>query len=186
MIFETQEQLDAALEQWQGILRLRDWRVRARLTARADFVRQGAKGESHIYFDKQEALLLILDAPSVLSGSAKAMRDWDAQDMERTLVHELLHIYFHAFRPDEDEEKTAHDLWERAIEVMAERFVMLDRRSAELTTNQIDAPRTNGKTPRHVLKTPATSEEIVRTLGITKKQIAAAERAIEKIGRSAP
>lgn len=121
MIFSSQDQLDAALAKWQKILRLQDWEIRASIVNAGD--NGGNRGTCTVHFQLGAATIRI---SSHDSGDSSKEWDHERKDMELTLVHELLHIPFHSFRPKEDSLK--HELWEQAIEKTAWNLVALERR----------------------------------------------------------
>lgn len=118
-IILTQEQLEERLAYWQRVLRLQDWRVKARLVRERDFRNPGNQGECEWSLSTKVAIIRILDPVDYSPDCA-----W-LQDMERTLVHELLHLHFAPFRAESD---TAEDIsQEQAIDCIATGLVALYR-----------------------------------------------------------
>lgn len=85
MIYETQEQLNAALAYWQKVLRLQDWIIIAKIERMANMGNKA--GWCHWKTETKKAVIELLDPIDVI--------DWDFPlDHEHTLVHELLHLHF--------------------------------------------------------------------------------------------
>ena len=125
--YENQEQLDADLAKWQRILRLEDWHVWARLVYASEQTVEGSKGEVHIWEQKQEAAILILEKGALISQANPLLRNEPRiSDQEKTLVHELIHIRFWPFEP-KDPDSLEYALWEQAVETLAWSLVSLER-----------------------------------------------------------
>lgn len=86
MIFQNQEQLDAAVAKWQKILRLQDWDVK--VSIQPSTVMDTKKGSCHWWAETRIAIIKLLDPKDYRSCAA----EWEDFDQEHTLVHELLHI----------------------------------------------------------------------------------------------
>jgi hypothetical protein len=115
----TQEQLEERLAFWQKVLRLQDWRVRVRLVRQRDLRDPGNQGESEWVLENRAAVIRVLEPFDYPSDSV-----WP-QDMERTLVHELLHLHFAPFDAEPD---TAESIaQEQAIDCIATGLVALHR-----------------------------------------------------------
>lgn len=84
----TQEQLEESLTYWQEKLRLRDWIIKVKIARQRDMSLSDKLGEINFNVHTKTALISIID-PSDYD-------DWGEQDMENTLVHELLHLHFSA------------------------------------------------------------------------------------------
>ena len=125
MIYETQEQLDAALVKWQAILRLQDWNIDAKVQPLRDFQGDSVWARCHPKPKKKDAFIQLRDQAYYLN---EVEERWTRpRDMEVDLVHELLHIHFERFEPDE--EGMQFDAMEAVIETLARQFVMLDRQA---------------------------------------------------------
>jgi hypothetical protein len=74
-------------ENWQKILRLQDWLIYVEV-CRASDLPDGVAGHSKIDILKKRAVIAILD-----EGDYDPQSAW-AYDLEKTLVHELLHLHF--------------------------------------------------------------------------------------------
>lgn len=84
----TLDELKELCAKWQEILRLQDWNIEIRISRARDFEVENACGECSWVLPRKEALIRILDP---LDYSPNHVFP---QDMERTLVHELLHLHF--------------------------------------------------------------------------------------------
>ena len=96
MQFESQEQLNASLKEWQGRLGLRDWIIKAVLVdVFANNV--GASGHCFANFVAKTSTIRILQHSLSESGT-----DYIKFCSEQSLVHELLHcVLFGAILEDE-------------------------------------------------------------------------------------
>lgn len=114
----TQEQLEERLIWWQKVLRLQDWCVKVRLARERDFCHP-AQGESEWVLQTKVAIIRVLDSADYSPYCILP------QDMEKTLVHELLHLHFAPFNT---EKGTAEDVaQEQAIDCIATGLVALCR-----------------------------------------------------------
>jgi len=114
----TQEQLQALCQEWQAILRLQDWDVRCKIVRKRELEGERA-GECRWQLDTKQALIRILDPI-----------DWPTdcewpQDIEQTLVHELLHLHMAPFQPEHG--TLEHVTMEQAIKSIATGLVRLRR-----------------------------------------------------------
>jgi hypothetical protein len=94
-IILTQEQLEKKLEEWQKRLRLQDWIIKVRI-ARASELPEGSMACVRATLAKKTAGILILDPidyePDLML----------PQDMENSLVHELLHLHLEPIHMEDD------------------------------------------------------------------------------------
>lgn len=90
----TEAELQDACRYWQGVLGLQDWRIvlkRVRFSAYGS--EQKAKGgEVQVSHDKKTALIRITEPDDYNEQANRAIDG--PQDMELTLVHELVHLHF--------------------------------------------------------------------------------------------
>lgn len=113
------EELEALLFEWQDRLCLTEWDIVVKTVRRSEFGEED--NQADIIYNKlsAQAIIRILDPIN-----------WDNalfnQDMEKALVHELLHLMWHDFEPD-DEESREHTLWHRRLETTARIMVALKR-----------------------------------------------------------
>ena len=115
--------LEELLEQWKSILHLEQWDISLRIRRQKDFLEGDNQGEITFNRVERQAVIHILDPI-----------DWVDipfnQDMEETLVHELLIIYAD-FEP-EDSDSLQYILWHRIIDSMARVLVYLKRKGEAL------------------------------------------------------
>lgn len=115
----TQERLDALCREWQGVLRLQDWDVRAAIVRARDMELERVGGECIWVLEKREAAVHLLDPV-----------DWHPddppQDIEKDLVHELQHLHFAPFMSRDKDSLTAKTQ-EQAIESIAKALMTLKR-----------------------------------------------------------
>lgn len=90
------EQLQKKLFEWQKRLRLQDWLITIEIVRERDFSMEGVLGEVHWVLEKKMAKIKIIDPIDYPPDS------FEPQDMENTLVHELLHLHFAPFKYDGD------------------------------------------------------------------------------------
>lgn len=115
--------VDDLCRKWQEILKLNNWEVVVKLGRPDELSEPDREGECFVNLPKGEALIRLLDP--------KIPYDFTFQyDVEKVLVHELLHLSFAPFEPEED--SLRHDLWEQTIERMAKTLVAFQRRVENL------------------------------------------------------
>jgi hypothetical protein len=120
----TQEQAEALCLEWQETLRLQHWDIKLKI-ARGNGLDlpEGLQGRCEWVLKKRSAFIRLINP-----------MDWDKtilwpQDMERTLVHELLHLHFAPF--DEFPQDSAnHVAAEQAIDALSLALVNLKRKHA--------------------------------------------------------
>jgi hypothetical protein len=120
----TLEQAEALCLEWQRTLRLQDWQIKVKI-ARGNGLDlpEGIQGRCEWVIKRRSAFIRLLDPV-----------DWDKtclwpQDMEVTLVHELLHLHMAPF--DEFKVGTPKDVAvEQAIVAISNALVTLKRLSA--------------------------------------------------------
>lgn len=114
------DRLEELLEEWKSILHLGQWDIELRRSRQVDFLEGDNQGE--ITFNRVEcqAIVRILDPIDWVDTPFK-------QDMEKTLVHELLHLIYADFEP-EDSNSLQYTLWHRSIDSMARVLVSLKRK----------------------------------------------------------
>ena len=126
----TQEELEELCKQWTKILHLENWDIKLFICHEKDFTGHDNQGEIDYIMENGDASIKILHPDSYPNSPFE-------YDMEKTLVHELLHLHFAPFRP-EDESSLNFVLWERAIETMARIMVDLDRQSEPVIEFTLD------------------------------------------------
>jgi hypothetical protein len=114
----TQRFLDERLAVWQQRLKLQDWRVSVVMTRRGDLA-PGTLGGIRWDKPKKSAVIWVLD-PSDYRLPHREMLD----DMELTIVHELVHLDLASLRRGE----AGRGMQEQAVSGIAEAMVELDRK----------------------------------------------------------
>ena len=109
------DQLEEKLQYWQHVLDLDHWDIVAKIKRRADMGEEN-QGDCNWVFIDRVAIISLLSPI-----------DWDnndfEQDMEKTLVHELLHCKFDELEATEKTEKFIH----RLLNDMARSLVYANR-----------------------------------------------------------
>jgi hypothetical protein len=119
----TAEQLRERCLYWQQVLRLQDWRIDVRVVRMKEM--EGDDGEERggcilRWSQDRQATLKILDSIDYPPDCHLE------EDQERTLVHELLHLYTQPFDlPDTGPKQLAE---EQMINALAGALVQLERR----------------------------------------------------------
>lgn len=119
----TEEELIKLCREWQEHLRIEYWSVALRIARARDFSLANSQGECNWTITTAMATIKILDPLDYPESPFK-------QDMEKTLVHELLHLHFCAFdgtAAGSMEEK----MLERTIDHLARALVKLKREAKE-------------------------------------------------------
>lgn len=120
----TEEELQAKCKEWQKILRLQDWEIKIYVWRSRDMDLEGAVGEVEYNLDLKLASIHILDPvdyPSNLMVN---------QDMEATLVHELLHLHMAPFGNSE-QGTLEKSMLEQAIESITRGLIDLHRKEVQ-------------------------------------------------------
>ena len=115
--------LEELLEEWKSILHLEQWDIELRRSRQKDFLESDSQGEIDFNRVECQAIIRILDPVDWVDTPFK-------QDMEKTLVHELLHIIYADFEP-EDSNSLQYTLWHRSIDSMARALVSLKRKEKQ-------------------------------------------------------
>lgn len=114
----NQEQLYVLLDEWVDRLCLQEWDITVGIYRERDFYHTGSVGENTFNISSAKSTIRIID-PCDYPENTKF-----PQDMETTLVHELLHLKFAAFEPA-DEKSLQHAMWERTLQVIARTLVTM-------------------------------------------------------------
>ncbi|SRR5229473_2248000 len=117
----SQRKLDGLRREWQKLLRLQDWKITAKFV-NSDEIAEDRVGECNHLAEAREADINIL-----LPSSDEVVTERD-QDVENTLVHELLHCHFAPFR---DEDRAVVVQHEQAIEAITEALLVLKRKKGK-------------------------------------------------------
>lgn len=138
MIYTSQEEIDAALAYWQKVLRLQDWDVRAKIVRLCGLSDSGCQGDCSTTPSTKKALIRLLDSVDYTPST-----EW-AQDHERVLVHELMHIHMNEVMDEvRDVSLKLHNRLytqeERVVEMAATAMISLKR--------QIPVPQSPNQIP---------------------------------------
>jgi len=115
------EKLNQKLKYWQEKLRLRDWIINVKIMRQREMSQSDRLGEIQFNVYKKTALISILDPVD--------HDDWFEQDMENTLVHELLHLHFSGISYHFGKDDNVYDmLEEQAIESITNGLISLERK----------------------------------------------------------
>jgi hypothetical protein len=117
----TQAFLNQKLWLWQKRLRLQDWNVSIKLARTAEL---RPKTLGNINWDRRDksAVISVMD-PDDYKFNGNAMLD----DMEMTIVHELVHLHLSGLPRNDDTKKVE----EQAVNLLAEALIKLDRKDPE-------------------------------------------------------
>ncbi len=121
VIFTVEELRTTYLPKWQRILRLQDWNIQIEIKREREMDIANAGGCNNWHIQSRHSTIHILDTA-----------DWPTdpehpvQDMELTLVHELLHLHLAEWR------ENTKPFGEQAIHAIAQALIMLDRRDLGL------------------------------------------------------
>lgn len=116
------DELRLLMAYWQERLRLQHWDVKLKIARATDFSDTSARGENNWVQSTAESVIHILDPV-----------DWPKntpfeQDVEITLVHDLLHLHFSPF-DNTAKESQGKIMLERAIDHIAKALVEVRRRT---------------------------------------------------------
>lgn len=118
-VIYTEEELRAKCIEWQKILRLQDWIITLVISRERNMNLKG-NAEIEATLPKRMATIRILDPLDYPPNRV------ESQDMELSLVHELLHIHlFPLFADREDEMRMVAE--EQAIEAISRGLIALKR-----------------------------------------------------------
>lgn len=112
------EDFQQLLKEWQTRLRLQHWEVKAGLHHSKDFDGGVQRGQNSYNKFTGESYIKICHPDDYPDGPFK-------QDIEVSLIHELLHLHFCYFEPEEEQQEFV--AWERCIETVARILVGLKR-----------------------------------------------------------
>jgi hypothetical protein len=115
----TQRQLDAWLREWQKVLRLQDWNVRIECKREREMEHPDCHGLNSYSLALKNATIQVRHSLDFRDAGGFP------EDIEATIVHELVHLHFAGFYTDKG---LANTLQEQAIEVIAQSLVALKRK----------------------------------------------------------
>lgn len=116
----TQTALSRLCREWQRVLRLQDWNFFIRVKRSCDMSMAHVAGEFQPVLTKKEASIFLL---SPIDYPTDAVYP---QDMEKTLVHEMIHAHFAPFWDCCEEQHRVS--MEQAIESLATALISLKRK----------------------------------------------------------
>lgn len=116
----SEDQLKQKCAEWQKILRLQDWDVHVSIVRDSNMKLKDVNGECEWVLQTKQAHIRILDPIDYPEDTR-----WP-QDMEQTLVHELLHLHFAPFDTHADG-SLEHTSMEQAIDMIAGALLSLKR-----------------------------------------------------------
>lgn len=112
----TDEQLKSLCELWQKRLRLQDWRIDVRLVDSGELPDEGG-GVCLVHAENRTVVIKILRPNSYNQTSDFYKAFPDTFDVEKTLIHELLHIPLDGlFKEEDDTEEFQQIAQEQFIE----------------------------------------------------------------------
>lgn len=117
----TQEQLEKLCEEWKKILSLQAWEIHVKIVRVSEFANKNGVAHVHMEREHNEALIRILDPLDYPSNTPVP------QDMEHSLVHELIHILWDVTIDSFDPAHEAHVQWERSINLTVRALLKLKR-----------------------------------------------------------
>jgi hypothetical protein len=82
----TQRKVGRLLAEWQRMLRLQDWVIQVRIVRQEEFGSHEIQGDLSRNLERREAMVRLLDPVDYSPDSMVP------ENMERTLVHELVHL----------------------------------------------------------------------------------------------
>lgn len=119
----TLEELKTCMEYWQRALRMQDWKIELQIVPRKDFIDDQRTASSSWWQRCKDGEIKVLSETSY-----KSEAFIDPQDMEVSLVHELLHGQLD--RLDIEAAGLRRDALEQAITLTAQALVKLRRQAA--------------------------------------------------------
>ena len=123
-IIHTQEELERLCEYWKRRIGLADWEFAIRIKRAEDMISE-SQGDCHWKLAIRQAVIQIIDPVDY------SKHNMGEQDMERSLVHEMLHPLFGPV--DKEENSRLEDIMlEQAIESIAKALVKFRRGQQEL------------------------------------------------------
>ena len=121
---KTQAELDLLCQEWQTLLGLGSWDVTTRITRAKDMSVADSDGTNSMNFDHELSVIDILHPMDYASNLGAT------QDMEFTLVHELLHLVLYVAAPESFDELRSQ-LFEQALNRLAKVMLTLKRSRRE-------------------------------------------------------
>ncbi len=120
----TIDQLRERLAYWQRVLRLQDWDIQISIARMSTFEKQGSAAEVHTYERTRTVRIKILDPEDYAGLNPAALRP---QDMEYSIVHELMHVVIYACTVSFDSHPKAELLEEQCVHNLTTAVLSLTR-----------------------------------------------------------
>ena len=111
--------LETIVAKWKPMLRVSDWEVTIGYAHQHEFRSPSAEAQCHYERNLKRARILVLEPAEYHSGNGFP------QDIEETVVHELLHLHFATI---DDSDGVKEVVFEQAIESIATSIIALERR----------------------------------------------------------
>ena len=115
----AQFELDTYVAKWQAIMRLEDWDIDVVLARQFQMPDQSDQAYVKMLRSQKKARIYLLDPIDFPAESLSG-----PQDLEQTIVHELVHVHHAGLEPTESD---AVAIWEQATDAIAWALVSLDR-----------------------------------------------------------
>lgn len=115
----TEDELKKLCSFWQNQLKLNNWRIAIGIERKTVFNNSQSTGEIDYVLPLRQAIIKILDPLDYPNSPFE-------QDMEISLVHELLHLHFALFEPKSDD-SLEFLIMESTIEQLANILVEMKR-----------------------------------------------------------
>lgn len=132
----TTDALRERLVYWQRVLRLQDWDIEVRMLPQhhIDAASPLATGRNSFNRNYRTSCILVAD-PATVTSDHEAAFAGQAYDVERTLVHELVHLLAPHVTSSTDE-------WEYTVEGVTRALIGLERREVAVTLDGLQAGAT--------------------------------------------
>jgi hypothetical protein len=116
----TPESLQTRCAYWRQVLGLSHWEIAVKIVRERDMNSKGCSGENNFNLFDERALITLVDPVDYPDTPFE-------QDMEKTLVHELLHITVEYFTRNIPEDSLEYLHREAAITRIADALITLQR-----------------------------------------------------------
>jgi hypothetical protein len=134
----SQARLDGWLREWQRTLRLQDWRLKIEARREKDMEFEGCHGLCNYSPALKDATITVRNSIDFQDGGGYP------EDVEATIVHELLHLHFSPFYVTKG---LVNTFQEQAIEVIAQSLVGLKRRGEAMASKNSKGKPAAGSPP---------------------------------------
>ena len=158
----SHNELELLCTYWQKKLRIYDWTIGLAIGRKDSFEVEERCGEINISVANGSAKILILDPVDYPKSN------YIKQDMEVTLVHELLHLRFFPDARNKQEELLGMLLMEQAIERTTQALVELRRNGKDKDVHKVEEDK-KPTTPRKPRQSNVVEEE--KSEPVAKKRI---------------